>query len=134
KPNLPKTPQPRFASSQPLSSLCPVMGRDYISDMREIPWREKGRGAAFRHYPSKPFPHEDGFSFSRLIRGNGALRKEQNMKRQHSATLAFMAFLFLTLLAGCTYVSVETRRYLAVPNYPPTDPATVQILHAPPSR
>ena len=56
------------------------------------------------------------------------------MKRQHSATLAIMAFLFLTLLAGCTYISVETRRYLAVPNYPPTDPATVQILHAPPSR
>jgi hypothetical protein len=40
----------------------------------------------------------------------------------------------LLLISGCTYVSVETRHYLAVPNYPPTDPALVQILHAPPAK
>jgi hypothetical protein len=33
---------------------------------------------------------------------------------------------------GCAYVSVETRPYLAVPSYPPTDPAVVRILHAEP--
>jgi len=40
----------------------------------------------------------------------------------------------LSLLFGCSYVSVESRRYLAVPSYPPTDPAIVQILHAPPTQ
>jgi hypothetical protein len=60
--------------------------------------------------------------------------KEQNMKRLHSAVSAVMALAFLALLFGCTYVSVDTRRYLAVPSYPPTDPSTVQILHSPPTR
>ncbi len=37
-------------------------------------------------------------------------------------------------LAGCSYVTVDSRHYLAVPVYPPTDPATIQILHAAPVR
>ena len=56
------------------------------------------------------------------------------MKRQNSAISAVMALVFLALLFGCTYVSVDTRRYLAVPSYPPTDPSTVQILHSAPTR
>ena len=40
----------------------------------------------------------------------------------------------LSLFFGCSYVPVESRRYLAVPSYPPTDPAIVQILHAPPTQ
>ena len=47
--------------------------------------------------------------------------KEQNMKRLHSAASAIMALVFLTLLFGCTYVSVDTRRYPpSQPTLPPT--------------
>ena len=53
------------------------------------------------------------------------------MKRFYPA-LATMVL--VSLLAGCAYVSVQSRRYLAVPSYPPTDPASVQILRAPPTQ
>jgi hypothetical protein len=45
-----------------------------------------------------------------------------------------MVLAVLSLLSGCTYVSVQTRPYLAVPVYPPTDPAFVQILHTEPTQ
>ncbi len=35
---------------------------------------------------------------------------------------------------GCSYVSIQSRQYLAVPYYAPTDPAGVQILHSEPGR
>ena len=56
------------------------------------------------------------------------------MKRFPFAAPALTILVALSLLFGCTYVSVESRKYLAVPSYPPTDPAAVQILHAPPTQ
>jgi hypothetical protein len=56
------------------------------------------------------------------------------MKRLSTMIPALTALIVLSLLFGCTYVSVESRRYLAVPSYPPTDPATVQILREPPTQ
>jgi len=56
------------------------------------------------------------------------------MKRFPFAVPALTTVVVLSLLFGCTYVSVETRKYLAVPSYPPTDPAGFQILHAPPTQ
>lgn len=32
------------------------------------------------------------------------------------------------LLTGCNTVSIQSKQYLGLPQYPPTDPATVQIL------
>jgi len=44
-------------------------------------------------------------------------------------------FLAVTLLlGGCSFVSVNTRPYLGVPTYPPTDPATVEILRTEPQQ
>ncbi len=37
------------------------------------------------------------------------------------------------LLCGCSSISVQTQPYMGVPNYPPADPATVQILPAEPT-
>ena len=34
--------------------------------------------------------------------------------------------------AGCSTVSIQSKQYLGLPQYPPTDPATVQILRQPP--
>ncbi|OPY75852.1 MAG: hypothetical protein A4E65_03395 [Syntrophorhabdus sp. PtaU1.Bin153] len=50
-----------------------------------------------------------------------------------TATAVLTVLVVLSLLFGCTYVSVETRKYLAVPSYPPTNPTTVQILHSEPT-
>lgn len=35
--------------------------------------------------------------------------------------------------AGCNTISVSSKQYLGVPSYPPTNPATLQILHTPPT-
>jgi hypothetical protein len=56
------------------------------------------------------------------------------MNRLRIAVPVLMALAVLSVLSGCAYVSVETRPYLAVPSYPPTDPALVQILHSAPTR
>jgi hypothetical protein len=48
--------------------------------------------------------------------------------------LTLLAAVALLLVAtGCNTVSVATRQDLGVPIYPPTDPAAVQILRAPPT-
>jgi hypothetical protein len=39
----------------------------------------------------------------------------------------------LALVAGCNTVSVTSQQSIAAPTYPATDPATVQILQAPPT-
>jgi hypothetical protein len=50
--------------------------------------------------------------------------------------------LFLTLLGavllaglatGCNTVYVSSKQYLGVPNYPPTDPASIQVLQTQPT-
>jgi hypothetical protein len=43
--------------------------------------------------------------------------------------LALLAF-----VAGCSWVSVQSKQYLGVPTYPPTDPAAVEILRSEPLR
>lgn len=57
------------------------------------------------------------------------------MKRSWTITVTpvLTALVVLSLLFGCTYVSVETRKYLAVPSYPPTNPTAVQILRSEPT-
>ena len=37
------------------------------------------------------------------------------------------------LAAGCNTISVSSKQYLGGPTFPPTDPATVQILRQPPT-
>jgi len=57
------------------------------------------------------------------------------MKQSWTVTVTpvLTALVVLSLLFGCTYVSVETRKYLAVPSYPPTNPTAVQILRSEPT-
>jgi hypothetical protein len=43
-------------------------------------------------------------------------------------------FALLLLLAGCSTVTVESKRYPGVPVYLPTDPDSVEILRSPPTR
>lgn len=40
----------------------------------------------------------------------------------------------LSGVPACSYVSVQSRQYLAVPTYPPTNPTAVEILHSEPAR
>ncbi|MFO1461940.1 MAG: hypothetical protein U1G08_21370 [Verrucomicrobiota bacterium] len=41
---------------------------------------------------------------------------------------SFAAAAMTLLFAGCNTVSIQSKQYLGLPQYPPTDPATVQIL------
>jgi len=45
-----------------------------------------------------------------------------------------LIFSFLSVLAGCSWVSVDTQRYFDAPTYPPVDPASVEILGSHPQR
>ena len=45
-----------------------------------------------------------------------------------------LAVLFASLLGGCSSVSVQSKQYLGVPTFPPTVPASVEVLNAPPAR
>jgi hypothetical protein len=63
-------------------------------------------------------------------------RKECMMKRYAAMAVMIMIFTVLPLLlGGCApSVSVQTKQYLGLPAYPPTDPASVEILREPPVR
>jgi len=54
------------------------------------------------------------------------------------AILSFVRFLMmgfpLLLLTGCNTVSTSNTQYLGLPNYPPTNPALVQILRKEPEQ
>src|SRR3989442_14192214 len=50
------------------------------------------------------------------------------MKRTANLLSIFSATSIAALTIGCSTVSVQTRQDIAAPNYPPTDPNTVQIL------
>ncbi len=56
------------------------------------------------------------------------------MRRILIVTLVLMVLALLSFVTGCTYVSVESRAYLAVPSYAATNPADVQILRTEPTR
>jgi len=43
------------------------------------------------------------------------------------------AVLLATLVCGCNTVFVQSKQYLGVASYPPTDPATIQILQTQPT-
>ena len=43
------------------------------------------------------------------------------------------AVLLATLATGCNTVYVQSKQYLGVPNFPPTDPASVQVLQTQPT-
>lgn len=53
-------------------------------------------------------------------------------------TIRILAAITLTAvtlaLTGCNTVSVQTKQYLGVPFYAPTDPAAVQVLQTPPTQ
>jgi len=40
----------------------------------------------------------------------------------------------MPFLSGCSYVSVHSHQYIGMPEFPATNPADIEILHAPPSR
>ena len=40
----------------------------------------------------------------------------------------------LAMLAGCTTVAINSTAYLGTPNFPPTDPASVEVLQTAPTR
>ena len=56
------------------------------------------------------------------------------MKRNAILAPLLLAFVLLPLLAACSGVSIDTKQFLGLPTYPPTDPATVEILREPPLR
>jgi hypothetical protein len=54
------------------------------------------------------------------------------MKRHMLLTL-FGAILLAALATGCNTVYVQSKQYLGVATYPPTDPASVQVLQTQPT-
>jgi hypothetical protein len=54
------------------------------------------------------------------------------MKRQMLLTLLGAALL-AGLMTGCNTVYVQSKQYLGVPNYPPTDTASIQVLQTQPT-
>jgi hypothetical protein len=55
------------------------------------------------------------------------------MKQLSNAVTILVTLGVLVLLSGCVYVSTETKHYLGAPDYPPTDPASIQVLRSEPT-
>ncbi len=56
------------------------------------------------------------------------------MKRVFRCLIPLAAVAVLLTVTGCHSIPVQTRQNVGVPTYPPTDPATVQILREAPTR
>jgi hypothetical protein len=56
------------------------------------------------------------------------------MKAPRLYLAAAISSAVLILLAGCNTVSLRSSAYLGTPNFPPTDPASVEILQTAPTR
>ena len=56
------------------------------------------------------------------------------MKSIRRSLMAVMSGAIVLLLAGCNTVSLNSTAYLGTPNFPPTDPASVEILQTAPTR
>ena len=56
------------------------------------------------------------------------------MKRSINWALSLAALAGLMAVTGCNTVSTTSHQYLGGPTYPPTDPATIQILRVAPTR
>jgi hypothetical protein len=54
-------------------------------------------------------------------------------KIPHCLTAAIGAGL-LALLTGCNTISMQTTSYLGTPSYPPTEPASIEILQTAPTK
>jgi hypothetical protein len=54
------------------------------------------------------------------------------MKRTNLLAI-FGAVLVAALASGCNTVSVQSKQYLGVPSYPPTDPTSIQVLQTQPT-
>ena len=56
------------------------------------------------------------------------------MKRLARWSLSLAALASLAVLTGCNTIAIQTNQYVGVPIYPPTDPATIQIMRTAPTR
>jgi hypothetical protein len=56
------------------------------------------------------------------------------MKSIRRSLMAVMSGAIVLLLAGCNTVSLNSTAYLGTPNFPPTDPASVEVLQTAPTR
>lgn len=56
------------------------------------------------------------------------------MKKMMRLCLGLLAAATLLVTTGCNTVSISSLQYLGEPNYPPTDPNTVEILRVAPTR
>jgi hypothetical protein len=58
------------------------------------------------------------------------------MKNKRMAIVAILLMIaaVLPMIAGCNYVTANTKPYLGMPSYPPTDLASVEVLRTEPLR
>lgn len=56
------------------------------------------------------------------------------MKQDSSLTALFLFCIVMAILPGCTSVIATSEPFVGAPTYPPTDPATIQIIREAPSR
>jgi len=56
------------------------------------------------------------------------------MKQNGLRTALFLLCIFIAILSGCTSIIAASEPFIGAPTYPPTDPATIQILREAPSR
>jgi hypothetical protein len=56
------------------------------------------------------------------------------MKNRIQRLVSCTALIGLLAATGCNTISLQTNQYIGVPTYPPTDPATVQVMRTEPTR
>jgi hypothetical protein len=57
-----------------------------------------------------------------------------NVKRRIHWFISCAAITGLMAVTGCNTISLQTNQYIGVPTYPPTDPATIQVMRTEPTR
>lgn len=60
--------------------------------------------------------------------------EQRHARRSRFLAVLVAATLAASALASCSYVNARSIHFVGRPEFPPTDPATVQILHRPPMR
>src|SRR5262245_79717 len=69
------------------------------------------------------------------IAARGAKRMGlRRARRIRLRTVLVASALICTTLGACSYVNARSIHFVGRPDFPPTDPATVEILHRPPMR
>jgi hypothetical protein len=56
------------------------------------------------------------------------------MKNRIQRLISCTALIGLLAVTGCNTISLQTNQYIGVPTYPPTDPATIQVMRTEPTR